>query len=911
MVAQSEHQLITELFLATVDLEPIERERLLNARCRETPAIRSAVEAMLEADSSCSGGLSSPLVPDGDRAIPDRIGSFEIVGVIGAGGMGVVYEARQTAPDRRVALKVLRNGAASESLLERFRLEAELLGQLQHPGIAQIYEAGTHNDAGVRHPYYAMELVDGEPIDRFVRERTTDSLQAIDLIRQAAEAVHHAHQRGVVHRDLKPENILVTTASDGRQQTKILDFGVALRLNAEERITQFGSERRGIVGTLGFMSPEQLTSPREIDTRSDIYSLGVIAYELLAGEPPYALGDLSIEQASRLICQGITPKLKDLPPRIRRDAEAILATAMATERDRRYTSAAEFAADLRRLGTGQPVAARRPTAAYLFSRFVRRNPWLTGTAAAATIAVLAGIIGTSWQARAATIARDRAERTAQVQAQVLRSIDPFEFGATLRRELRTASGAEEDPEAARLFVDRLNITDLGVRALSEQVLGRAERALDEQLSDDPEMLARLRREVAYLYENLDADDDAYRMWGLVRDGTSDPELSVEARWGVGLASRRLARHSEATELLNAAEKDAVVNLGAAHPITLKIRESVAGITFDVGDYESALQQAEGLSERVVLPRDDDLMAKLYLTRHDCLFNLQRLDEADVLLNEYLDFVERSLGRASDHWTVAQRRLGRLRSEQGRYDEAIPVLEEVRDTLSDQLGSHHSRTFSAEQSLGQALREGGRLEEAAIVLESAYERASEVLGTEHLDLLNLLNDLALLYEDLGRLEEAERASLRSLGAKRRVYGAEHPHTLIAANNLGMLYRTMERWDEAAALLADTYKRRVTAIGADHLHTLGTGYNAADSLIELGDGRQALRIARAVVAAAEESLGPDDFYTAVFRLSEARALNVTGDHEAARAELMRVAAVFASSPPPQRFADELAAALSELP
>jgi tRNA A-37 threonylcarbamoyl transferase component Bud32 len=290
--------------------------------------------------------------------IPERIGSYTIHKLIGKGGMGTVYEAEQAHPHRRVAVKLMRADRLSEASLRRFTVESEVLGRLQHVGIAQIYEAGTAVTPLGTQPFFAMELIEGRPLDQYVAQKKLGIRDCLRMMAKVADAVHHAHQQGVVHRDLKPVNIIV----DGSGQPKILDFGVARVIGTEPPDTAARTEVGTLVGTLLYMSPEQTESePGHVDARSDVYTLGVIAYELLAGRLPYDLPAANPIEAIRVIREEEPVRLSTINRSLRGDVETVLAKALEKERARRYQSAREFAHDINQLVEARPIQARPRT----------------------------------------------------------------------------------------------------------------------------------------------------------------------------------------------------------------------------------------------------------------------------------------------------------------------------------------------------------------------------------------------------------------------------------------------------------------------------------------------------------------------------------------------------------------------
>ena len=342
---------------------------------------------------------------DQSPQIPQSIASFRVVRLIGAGGMGAVYEAEQTMPRRTVALKVIRPGLVTPDMRRRFENEVQALGRLQHPGIAQIYQAGVTDLGGGPQPYFAMELVSGLPLSEYAHRHDLGTRERLRLVAVIGDAVQHAHQRGIIHRDLKPGNILVDLVSG---QPKILDFGIARTTDPDQQMTShtlFGQ----LVGTLPYMSPEQLAAdPAGVDTRSDVYALGVILYELLTGKLPHDLTHRSTLDALTAIRDLDPARVGSLDRRLRGDVETIVAKALEKEKDRRYGSAAELAADIRRYLDDQPIVARPPSATYQLRKFARRNKVLVGGVAAAFVILLGGVVASTWQA----VRARRAERLA-------------------------------------------------------------------------------------------------------------------------------------------------------------------------------------------------------------------------------------------------------------------------------------------------------------------------------------------------------------------------------------------------------------------------------------------------------------------------------------------------------------------
>jgi len=401
-MADARLKLAETIFDAAVELQYGDREALLAERCGDDHALRALVESLLANHDSGLGSFLSPPAAatndDGPRAtaLPDRIGPYEILGRIAEGGMGTVYEARQERPRRAVALKVIRPASIGLSARKRFHFEVEVLGQLRHAGIVQIYEAGEAETPWGAQPYFAMERIHGRSLMDYVDHQNLGARDRLELLAKVCDAVHYAHEKGVLHRDLKPGNILVEERADSAQP-KILDFGVARALCSDLHLVTTQTQAGQIVGTLAYMSPEQVRGRMdELDRRSDVYSLGVIMYELLAGRLPYDLTDLSVLEAGRVIQEVEPVRIGRINHVYRGDAETILERALAKEVERRYPSAAALADELRRYLAGRPITARPASALYRLRKAAKRNQVLLVTAGWMTVVGIGG--GLWWRA---------------------------------------------------------------------------------------------------------------------------------------------------------------------------------------------------------------------------------------------------------------------------------------------------------------------------------------------------------------------------------------------------------------------------------------------------------------------------------------------------------------------------------
>ncbi|MBL8999597.1 MAG: serine/threonine protein kinase [Phycisphaerae bacterium] len=458
------------LFLRASLLPKGDRPGFLRAECGGDTELLERVRRLLSRDESESQFLEHDAVPRAaeELAPGTRLGAFRIVRLLGAGGMGFVYEALEDEPERRVALKLVRRGLGSERLRERFRHEIRVLGQLRHPGIAQIYEAGTLPHAGEQVPYFVMELVEGESLpEAALRLCLRDRLM---LLAQLCDAVSHAHQKGVIHRDLKPANILVesfagqTPPDDSGTvtpfQIKVLDFGVSRAIGSDSGVASLHTGVGQLIGTPAYMSPEQIAGAKDsVDVRSDVYAVGVIACEVLIGRSPYDLVGRTLPEMARIIREQEPMRLGQCDRSLRGDIETIVAKALEKVPDQRYQSAAELAADIRRYLRDEPILARPPSAAYQFRKYAGRHKALIVAAFTALIALTSATIISVWQAGVAR----RAQRYAE-SAQEL--ADTAAAAAEREATLATLAGAaaaiaSADPITAARILEGTPIRNRG------------------------------------------------------------------------------------------------------------------------------------------------------------------------------------------------------------------------------------------------------------------------------------------------------------------------------------------------------------------------------------------------------------------------------------------------------------------
>jgi tetratricopeptide (TPR) repeat protein len=746
-------------------------------------------------------GASGPPPGPSGAHVPPRIGRYRILRVIGEGGMGTVYEAEQESPRRTVALKVIRPGFVTPSHLRRFEQESHLLGRLQHPGIAQVYEAGTADSGHGPQPYFAMELVRGETLERVAEAHRLDVRARLDLFARVCDAVHHAHQKGIVHRDLKPANILVDEAG----QPKVLDFGVARATDSDVHATMH-TEVGAIVGTLAYMSPEQVAAdPTALDTRSDVYALGVVLYELLSGRLPYDLRQKGLTEAVRIIRDEDPTRLSMISPPLRGDVETITAKALSKERERRYASAAELAADIRRYLKDEPIVARPPTTSYQLRKFAARNRALVLGLAAVFVALLVGTGVSTWQA----VRARRAER-----------------GALEARAL--AERKQKEAEAVTQFL------------------------MDMLSSVDP---AKMKGRDVTVRQVL---DDAA---GRAASGAlaAEPELEAHAFRTLGMTYRALGLYPEAEAQLRAALETEKKLRGRDDPAVARALNDVAITLQSRGDLDSPeplLREAIAIWRKAGGPREAELATGLNNLGW-LLSNRGEQTEAEQVLRESLALRRRVHGDASAEVAAVLDNLASVRIDVGDASEAEPLYREALAIRRTVLGPEHPEVAFTLDNLGELLRGRGAYDEAVPLYREALAIERKALGPEHPDVSVTLNNLALALRALGDLAGAEPLLREAVAIKRKTLSANHPGLAATLVNLASLLVDRGHGAEAEPLFREAVAIQERALPVRHPAFAWSLAGLGLCLIREDRPGEAEPLLREALSIREEKFPPDDW------------------------------------------------------
>ncbi len=799
----------------------------------------------------------------------EAIGAYRLLRKIGEGGMGEVWLAEQAAPIRRqVALKVIKAGMDTRQVVGRFEAERQALALMDHPGIARVFDAG-ETPRGL--PFFAMEYVKGEAITSYCDRHRLTTRERLELFTQVCDAVQHAHQKGVIHRDLKPSNVLVSLLDDD-PVPKIIDFGVAKAI--AQRLTErtLFTEMGVLVGTPEYMSPEQAEmTGLDVDTRTDVYALGIILYELLVGALPFNPGELrqaGFDEIRRRIREVDPPRPSTrvstlgeastesarnrrtdpgrLVSLLKGDLDWITMKALEKDRTRRYGSPSELAADIGRHLSDEPVLAGPPSTLYRAGKFIRRH---RPGVAVATLGVLAlaGFAATmAVQARRIARERNRAERVSDFLVNLFKVSDPsLARGSSITAREVLDKGVLEiqqelagEPEVEGQLLDTMGrvYTSLGLYPKAEPLIERAVQIRQQVLGPDDPATLDSQDALAYLYRFLGRQADEERLQRKVLQarlrvlGKDDP-ATLRSMHRVAVALQLQGHYKEAGEIHRQVLEARRRVLGPDHLDTLWSMQNLA-----------VIDQTEG-----------------------------RYDEAVKLCGDVVATRRRALGDDHPDTLEATTLLANLYSDLGRRADAEKLFDQVVEARRRVQGVDHKDTLDAMSGLANVYWSEGRYAEAAALHRQVYDGRRRVLGEEHPDTLRSLNNVAGVTSDLGQHVDAERLYRQALTIQDRVLGKDHPNRLGTVNNLATSLFARGHYAEAEALFREAVEIQVRVRGPDDYDSLLYQTNLADAVRALGRASEAQGILQKTLDIEHRTIGVENPLTLQTRQNLAAALS----------------------------------------
>ncbi len=879
-----------ELFMAALEIDDsAARATYLDQTCAGNEVLRKRIVELLRAVEHGEAFMAGPAAgltaasDGGGKAVYEELGTnigpYKLLERLGEGGMGVVFLAEQLEPlPRQVAIKIIKSGPKSAHALHRFEAERHALALMDHPSIAKVFDAGT-TDTG--RPYFVMELVQGISITKYCDQEQLTPKERLELFIPVCQAVQHAHQKGIIHRDLKPSNVLIAVY-DGKPVPKVIDFGVAKAIGSpfseQTPITEVGT----FIGTLEYMAPEQAEfNNLDIDTRADIYSLGVLLYELLTGAPPFSskqLRSAAFTEMLRLIREVEPPRLgtklsssdelpsiaavrklepKQLTKMVHGELDWIVMKCLEKERHRRYETANALALDLHRYLADEPVLAGPPTAWYRMRKFVRRNKSPVVAASLVLLALMAGIIGTTLGLIEARRQRDTAETAvvAEKNAKV------------------TAESREAETRAVLKFVENQVFAaarpegqdgGLGRGVTLRKAIEAAVPFVEKSFANEPLIEARLRMTLGVSFYHLgnskEAAEQILKARVLYEKHLGPNHIdTLKSMSNLGIMYADIGRHGEALKLHEEAFALRQVNLGPDHIDTLQSMLNLANSYTDLGRHAEALglrQKTVALQKANLGPDHTDTlrsMNNLALTYHF----LGRYVEALQLREETLALMKVKFG--PDHPVTLANMTGVASSYDavGRPADALKLREVTLALQQAKLGPDHPSTLWGMNNLAISYDKLGRHAEALKLREDtlARRKAHPDLGPDHPATIISMDNLALSYVAVGRLDDGLKLHEQALALFKVKLSPDHPDTLRCMSFLSKCYVALGRHDDALKLREETLALRRAKLGPKHADTFTSMNQLASSYTALGRHVEALKLHEETLALRQANLNPD--------------------------------------------------------